>query len=284
MVKSNGEWRGMVLLTQDQFEKSKKFIFRFGRLLDRKRFLYHFENGSKDEVQQVLSCYQNSDGGFGHGLEMDVICPVSTAIGAEVAMAYLEEIGMTKGKIIDLLENWVISSQQSDGTMYHPADEVKAYPHGWWWEDDDIRTLSLAGFLGKWGRGSRTFFDGAKKVFIGESFPEKLGVYNYPYYLYLRFAPGAEEFSEYLEKIQELFPNMLQEFEWHCPLFFSIYHWTSDDIDVETWKTEAQKAVKTLKEDGGVYVPQYSKLLWWRPVWTLNMLVTMKKHGLLHYH
>ena len=152
-------------------------------------------------MQQVLSCYQNADGGFGHGLEMDVTCPASTAIGAEVAMAYLEEIGNTKGMIMDLLENWVLSSQQSDGTIYHPKEEVKAYPHGWWWEGDSIRTISLAGFLGKWGRGSKAFFEGAKKVFIRETFPEKLGVYNYPYNLYLRFASGAEEFSGYLEKI-----------------------------------------------------------------------------------
>jgi hypothetical protein len=271
----------MILLTQDQFEKSKMFIFRYGRLLDRKRFMYHFENGSKDEVLQVLSCYQNSDGGFGHGLEMDVTCPASTAICAEVAMGFLDEIGITKGKIIDLLEKWILSSQKSDGTMYNPEEKVKAYPHGWWWEGDSGGTLSLARFLGKWGRGSKPFFEGAKKVFISETFPDKLGVYNYPFNLYLRFAPDAEEFSEYLDKVRELLPNMLEEFKWHCPLFFSNYHWISDDIDAKTWKTEANKAVKTLKEDGGVYVPQYSKMTWWRPVWTLDMLVVMKNHGLL---
>jgi len=39
--------------------------------------------------------------------------------------------------------------------------------------------------------------------------------------------------------------------------------------------------IATLQEDGGVLIDRYSKLAWWRPVWTLDMLVIMKEKGLL---
>ncbi|MCZ6677923.1 MAG: hypothetical protein O7E52_11805 [Candidatus Poribacteria bacterium] len=50
---------------QEQFDKAKHFIYRYGRLLDRKRFAYHFESGSLDAVIEALACYQNPDGGSG---------------------------------------------------------------------------------------------------------------------------------------------------------------------------------------------------------------------------
>ena len=97
------------------------------------------------------------------GLKWMSLALVSTAIGVEVAMAYVGEIAMIKGTILDSLEHWVSSSHQRDGTMYHPEEEVKAPPHGWCREGDSIRTLSLIGFLGKWGRGYRGLFEGSKK-------------------------------------------------------------------------------------------------------------------------
>jgi len=87
------------MLTDRLLAKAKAFIFRHGRLLDRKYFLFHFEHGSREAVLRVLACYQNDDGGFGHGLDPDIMCPSSTAVCTEIAIAYLDGLGMTEGKL-----------------------------------------------------------------------------------------------------------------------------------------------------------------------------------------
>ena len=43
------------------FEKARTFMYRNARPLDLARFQYHFENGSKQNVMNVLSYYQNDD-------------------------------------------------------------------------------------------------------------------------------------------------------------------------------------------------------------------------------
>jgi len=68
------------MITPEQFEKARQFIYRQGDLLTRRRFAFHFEQGSNQPVLQALACYQNDDGGFGNGLELDITCPESSGI------------------------------------------------------------------------------------------------------------------------------------------------------------------------------------------------------------
>jgi len=267
------------MLTPEQFDKAKQFIYRYGRLFDRKRFALHFEKGTKEAALDALRCYQNPDGGFGNGIELDVLCPASTGIGTETAMYYLEDLGVREGKVIDQLENWIISSQMSDGTMPHPEDEIKSYPHGpWWLGEDDTRVFSLAGFLGKWGRGSELFFEKVENYFKAYPFPEEIGIYSYLLYLYLRFAPGAEKYECRLAGIRHQLPKLLEKFKDYYPLFSSYWSYASDDVSREVLAAEARKMVADLQDDGGLQFA-YPDLPWWRPVVTLEGLIALKRHG-----
>lgn len=269
------------MVTQEQFDRAKQFIFRCGRLFDRKRFAFHFEGGSRDAAINAMLCYQNEDGGFGHGLELDILCPASNPISAEVALYHLGELGVTEGSAVDRLEKWILAAQNDDGTLAHPVDQVKQYPHGEWWLADDARCLSLAGLLGKWQRGTDEFFRRVEHYFTSQPFPESFGIYSYPFHLYLQYAPGAERHRHRLEEIRWQMPTLLADFETHYPLFLSSYGWYSTDIGVDTLKSEAQKAVGALQDDGGILLPQYENLPWWRPVWTLELLVNLKQYRLL---
>lgn len=60
----------------DVFQKAKEFIYRNARPLDLARWQFHFEGGGKEAVINALECYQNDDGGFGHGLEPDSWNPI----------------------------------------------------------------------------------------------------------------------------------------------------------------------------------------------------------------
>ena len=273
------------MITPQQFAKSRQFIYQHARLLDRRRFEYHFDAGSKQAVLDALACYQNEDGGFASGLELDIQCPQSSGICTEVALGILLELDTRDGEILDRVEKWILSNQLDDGSTPHPTDEqVEAYPHGPWWKNGDPdRVFALAGLLGRLGRGNDEFFSRAAELFANTHVPlkQEIAVYSYPLHLYLNFAPGAERFTDAITQLKTSLPAMLDKEAWHCPLYFCSDRWYSPDIDKTTWQSEAVKAIATIKDDGGVYIEQYKDGPWWRPIWTLDMLIIMKLRGLL---
>ncbi|WP_040950719.1 hypothetical protein [Gorillibacterium massiliense] len=72
------------------------WMYRNARPVDLARWRYHFENGSRDEVLQALSAYQNEDGGFGHALEADSWNPSSSPLTTSTAVLLLKEIGFSE--------------------------------------------------------------------------------------------------------------------------------------------------------------------------------------------
>lgn len=272
------------MLTSVQLEKATQFIYRYGRLLDRRRYAYHFESGSRQAVLDALACYQNDDGGFGNGLELDVMCPHSSPICTEVGLAILLECDANDSKIADHAERWVLASQRDSGELLHPADDIRKYPHGdWWLGTDDIRVFAIAGLLAQLGRGTEQFYARTAALFQSKyaPFPAKVGVYDSPLHLYLNCVPAAQRFPDERAALRALIPDMLGKAAWHCPLFFCHDRWYSDNISDAVWREEAAKAVATLQDDGGVSIMNYAKLPWWRPVWTLEMLVRLQKQDLL---
>jgi hypothetical protein len=273
----------MSMPTVEQFEKARQFVYRHGDLLTRKRFAHHFEQGSRQAVLDILACYQNDDGGFGNGLELDVMCPAASGICTEMAFGYLLELGVNEGPILERAIGWVLTNRRENGDLPHPVEAVRAYPHGSWHADDGMRIMSIAGLLGRMGRSNPDISKRAAAVFEGSHipFPEEIGVYSYPVALYLRYADGAGKYSDCLEQLEAAFPKMLKEAAWHHPLFFCHDRWDSKDIPDSLWQSEAERAAVALQEDGGILIEQYAQFPWWRPVWTLDMFVIMKKKGLL---
>jgi hypothetical protein len=78
------------MLSDEQLEKTREFIFRHGRLIERQLYEYFFRSGTVGACMAALRAYQNADGGFGNGIEPDLLCPGSSAIGAETAMGVLD--------------------------------------------------------------------------------------------------------------------------------------------------------------------------------------------------
>lgn len=271
------------MVTAEQFDQARQFIYRHGDLLTRRRFAYHFEHGCKEAVLEALACYQNADGGFGNGLELDIMCPDSSGICTELAFGYLAELEVRSGALFDRGLHWVVAAQTANGDLPHPVETVKAYPHGVWWEQDHGRILSLAGLLGKLGKCppevSRRAFALFEKTYL--PFPKELRVYSYPAALYLRYGDLEGTHRRYIAALDAAFENMLRTDAWHHPLFFCHDRWNYAGISAALWAAEAQRALATLQPDGGVSIEQYADLPWWRPVWTVDMLVALKRAGLL---
>ena len=92
----------------DILARAADFIWRNARLLDRQRFAFHFENGSRQDVVHGLLAYQNGDGGFGAALEPDLRDPSSQPVPAQHALEVLDEVGFdeTKGYVQKVMSNY----------------------------------------------------------------------------------------------------------------------------------------------------------------------------------
>ncbi|SDW88474.1 hypothetical protein SAMN05444487_107103 [Marininema mesophilum] len=150
----------MSKLPKNRFERAKAFIKSNARQLDRSRFEFLFENGSKEGVLNQLKRYQNEDGGFGHGIEPDFWLPNSSPMATWAAGQILMEIDADKnepmvGSMISYLMNTVdIETGMWDSVL----PENNEYPHAPWWHwEEGIQenwmfnpSAELAAFLVHW--------------------------------------------------------------------------------------------------------------------------------------
>ncbi|MFW9896495.1 MAG: hypothetical protein ACFFD7_11875 [Candidatus Thorarchaeota archaeon] len=273
----------MRIINENQKKVIKKFIFLNGRLLERKLFSYFFESGSVDEVIKALTAYQNSDGGFGNGIEPDILCPDSSAIAAETAMHYLDILDYVDNEITDNLLNWIINEQNEEGYINHPPKNMKKYPFQNWWDgSDDFRILSLSGLFKKWGLKDMEFFKKVRDYYSNLSPPKEIAYYDYPYFIYLKYLRENNEEDKMLQQIITQLPILFENNKDHYPLFSRAWCHALDIVDKELIENETNNFINGIMDDGGLKIV-YQRLPWWRPIWTLDGLILLKKSGMIEF-
>ena len=271
----------MSILNNIHIEVTKQYIFQNGRLLERQLYEYFFGKGTKQACVQALLAYQNKDGGFGNGIEPDLLCPDSSAIGAETAMFVLDLLDYTDPAVIDPLLNWIVEHQNETGFIPHPPKNLISYPHQPWWKNPDPdRVLALAGFLKKWGIEHTTFFDKVREYYEQNEMPSTDNYYGYPYFVYLKHCGGNASDEEKLATMIDGLPVLLKKHADHFPLFNRAWFHALDYIAEEITLREAQKFAAAMQEDGGLDAP-YANLPWWRPLWTIDGLILLKRFSYL---
>lgn len=127
-------------LTSKNFNKVSNFIKNNARDLDKYLYVFYFESGSADKVLAELSNYQNSDGGFGHGLEPDFTTKTSSAIATTLAVQYFESLGTTQtNKSLQKAMDYFVNNFSKDYQKWRPVpDDVNNSPHAPWWHIDEI--------------------------------------------------------------------------------------------------------------------------------------------------
>ena len=273
----------MRTIDENQIEKIKEFIFKNGRLLERRLFSFFFENGNRNDVIKALVAYQNLDGGFGNGIEPDLSCPDSTAIGAETAMYILDLLEYVDNEITDQLFNWIIKKQNEEGYINHPPKNMYNYPfQKWWGNPDDLRIFALSGFLKKWGLKDADFFKKVEYFYSNSSHPEEFTFYEYPYFIYLKYIGESKEEKKMLQHIINQLPSIFENNKEHYPLFSRAWYHALDVVDEKVVENEVDNFFNGLKEDGCLKI-FYQNLPWWRPIWTLEGLILLKKTGIIDY-
>lgn len=133
---------------------ARLFVLTEGRLLERRLFATLFEDGPPAGVVDALRGYQNDDGGFGHGLEPDKLCPASLPIDVELAFGALRDAGAAAvdPTLVRRACDWLAAVSDGDGAVPLAFPVMERYPRAEHWSDwtyayGVFPTAGLAGLL-----------------------------------------------------------------------------------------------------------------------------------------
>ncbi len=89
---------------------------------------YVLGRGSKDKVREELSGYQNSDGGFSNGLEIEYQGPVSSPFSTAAALGYIFRFDLADTELLEKALRYLRKNQKQDGS-FDDESGMLAYPH-----------------------------------------------------------------------------------------------------------------------------------------------------------
>lgn len=128
------EFQGGTMLTKEAFERSRSFVERNARPLEKVRLRFHFDRTPASLVSEELEKFQNADGGFGHALEPDLRTPVSSALATSVAFQILRETGGDPGATVADAVDYLLRTCDGTRLSWRIIPEIAAEsPHAPWW-------------------------------------------------------------------------------------------------------------------------------------------------------
>ena len=122
-----------MILPKNNYLKARNFILTNARMIERRLFEFHFENGTSEGVFHAVYAYRNSDGGFGHGMEPDTASPESQPLFGIMALETLDEVGYLTKEIIlkDFMPYFKSITTEKGGIpwMFRPKSEYPCEEH-----------------------------------------------------------------------------------------------------------------------------------------------------------
>ncbi|GAA0310752.1 hypothetical protein GCM10010302_56830 [Streptomyces polychromogenes] len=106
--------------------RAERFIWLTARVLEQRRFAYHFLGGEADAVDTALGSYLGADGGYGHALDPDLRGPLSQPLHTAHALRILDGLGRCAGQRIERLCRHLTRISTPEGAL--PL--MVAAPHG----------------------------------------------------------------------------------------------------------------------------------------------------------
>lgn len=103
-----------------------------------------WREGAAEDIIAALAAYQNTDGGFGNGLEVDIKSPVSNPFAARLAMQAMRLVDLdVSASMRARLLTWLADNQADDGD-WHFAPEIYDAPLAPWFAGWEFPSLNPA--------------------------------------------------------------------------------------------------------------------------------------------
>ncbi len=117
-------------------EKAGNFVEKKGNALQKAALNYILsddEESCKKEVEKELTRYQNEDGGFSNGLEIEYAGNISSPFTTAAALGYIYFFGLKDSDIMKRTERYLIETQKNDGS---------------WDDEDGILEFDIPPYMG----------------------------------------------------------------------------------------------------------------------------------------
>lgn len=129
----------MKKLSQSLFNQINNYLNTEARPLEKALFNYYFNNNGSNDVLDALEAFQNTDGGFGQGIEPDYKLPHSSPMATTIGLKYLSRVDDNDNdraqrmiaRAVAYLESTFDSKRNG---WYCVPSSVNEYPHAPWWE------------------------------------------------------------------------------------------------------------------------------------------------------
>jgi len=214
----------MKTLTESKYEKTVAFLHHDARPLEQTLFAYHFEGASGAAALQELANFQNSDGGFGHGLEPDIRLTDSSVIATTIAFQRLRDLNIVADNpivakacryLVDTYDsrnlNWPIIPPNIDDAPHAP----------WWVRGGDLEMsrsnprAEIVGYLNQYAKN----FPQAMRENVTQSVidhlmsqPDEMEMHDLLCYIRLWETPNLPEDtkSRLLQKLKRIVDNTVE--------------------------------------------------------------------------
>ncbi|MFI8362714.1 hypothetical protein ACIGD1_21370 [Streptomyces sp. NPDC085612] len=108
--------------------RAEQFVWLTARVLEQRRFAFHFLGGDADPVDTALGSYLNGDGGYGHALDPDLRGPLSQPLHTAHALRVLDSLGRCGGQRVERICRHLTGVSTAEGALPVVFPSPHAYP------------------------------------------------------------------------------------------------------------------------------------------------------------
>ncbi len=245
--------------------------------------------GDARTVMDALSAYQNPDGGYGNGLEVDIASPASNPFAARLAMQVLLSFRQRpQPSELEPLAAWLAVNQSPDGD-WHFSAETRAGDLAPWFASWEFPSLNpaccVAGIADRLGIATPTMLARVATLFAERaSIDDLLGDSFYTLLPYTEYVgvTGLADRNLWLDRVTTAIARIdaqdgYDDSQHYFDLALGSGTLILDRLDPDRIRANGVKLLETQSKDGGWPSP-YSEA--WRPWLTATTCVVLSRLAL----
>ncbi|QUH30635.1 prenyltransferase/squalene oxidase repeat-containing protein [Vallitalea guaymasensis] len=261
--------------------KAEKYIYENANSLQKACMDYIADKGNKKKIIQELSTYQNADGGWVNGLEVEYPGSASSPFTTAAALGYIAKFDLKDTSLYHNTLAYLKDTQHQNG-MWDDTDKILAFPHPPYMGPGiypDYKTGMILKWLLRLNTIDKAMINGARDYMI-QAFDEISSKTDFwsavAYSGAFSMLPHVKEYSKIMEwSMKILMPNESQ-FGWQ-----QVMGMIEDDTPIpEQAYDMAIKLINENQEEDGGWPHQFGT---YNRVWSAIYILRFLKNKKLIY-